>query len=128
MRAQTGADRMSRAMELLQPAVQRALARCPAEFTTRQLIQTLLEEPEGQAAYRAAVALWDDFPAPFGQRTVHGLIVPRLLRASGQVRWAGYIHDPAEDDGLAVPSRWHKVVPASEGEAAAGPDPGARDL
>jgi hypothetical protein len=109
-----GDDRMSQALALLAPHVIALIddwAR--PEFTTKQFIENLLTEESAQAAYLQAVSLWPDYPPNFGQKTVHGLIIPRLLRATGKAQWAGYVHDPAEDDGLGVPAKWRKIREAS---------------
>jgi hypothetical protein len=119
-----GDDRMSQALALLAPYVIALIddwAR--PEFTTKQFIDNLLMEPEAQAAYLQAVSLWPDFPPNFGQKTVHGLVIPRLLRATGKAQWAGYIHGAAEDDGLGVPAKWRKVRETSSGRSPSQPTP-----
>ncbi len=104
-------DRMSQALALLAPHVIALLDQwLRPEFTTKQFIESLLTDEAAQAAYLLAVGLWPDFPPNFGQKTVHGLIIPRLLRATGKAQWAGYVHDATQDDGLGVPAKWRRVT------------------
>jgi len=102
-----------RSYGLLAPQVDAALARLTlGQFSTKRLIEELRADPEGEAAYQAALAEYvtngtDDHMAHL---IVHGQVVPEILRHSGRVRFAGFIHgQPDEDDGYAVPSWWRRV-------------------
>ena len=98
------------AVALLQPMIAPTLTRIAPEFTTRGFIDLLRGLPDGERAYQAAVRLWPESDEKAARATLHGQIVPGLLRASGQVEWAGYVYgDPTEEDGLSVPARWQKI-------------------
>ncbi len=97
------------AYNLLQPLMVPSLALLPdPEFTTRQFIMYLRATEPGEEAYTRAVSLWKD-NFTLGRQTIHGQIVPQLLREVAGASWAGYIYNqPEEEDGLSVPSRWLK--------------------
>lgn len=97
------------AYELLRPLVSLTLALLPEpEFTTRQFIMYLRATDPGEDAYTQAVSLWKD-NFTLGRQTIHGHVVPQLLRQEAKASWAGYLYnDPSEEDGLSVPSRWLK--------------------
>jgi hypothetical protein len=97
------------AYALLRPLVSLTLALLPEpEFTTRQFIMYLRATDPGENAYTQAVSLWKD-NFNLGRQTIHGLVVPQLLRQEAKATWAGYVYnDPDEQDGLSVPSRWLK--------------------
>jgi hypothetical protein len=99
------------AYELLEPFIVPTLALIPGEkFTTRQFIMYLRAYDQGEDAYQFAVSGWKD-NLTLGRQTVHGQIVPQLLRNKG-VEWLGYVYDaPEEEDGLSVPSLWAKPPP-----------------
>jgi hypothetical protein len=97
---------MSQALALLAP--RRSLIDDWArEFTTKQFIENCSWKNRRKSLTfkRSASAR---FSAKLRQRP-YGLIIPRLLRATGKAQWAGYVHDAAEDDGLGVPAKWRKV-------------------
>ncbi len=98
-----------RAYNLLRPLIVPTLALLPdPEFTTRQFAIYLRATEPGEEAYTQAVSGWKD-NLNLGRQTIHGQIIPQLLRDEGQASWAGYVYnDPAEEDGLSVPSRWLK--------------------
>lgn len=101
------ADPWERAYLLLQPLIIPTMALLPEpEFTTRQFVMYLRATEPGEEAYTQAVSGWKD-NLTLGRQTVHGQIVPQLLR-EGQATWAGYVYDLEEDDGLSVPARWLK--------------------
>lgn len=97
------------AYDLLRPLVALTIALLPeAEFTTRQFVMYLRATDPGEDAYTQAVSLWKD-NFTLGRQTIHGQIVPQLLREEAKATWVGYVYnDPAEEDGLSVPSRWLK--------------------
>ena len=97
------------AYNLLRPLITPSLALVPdPEFTTRQFIIYLRATELGEEAYTSAVSQWKD-NFTLGRQTIHGQIVPQLLQHEGDATWVGYVHnDPAEEDGLSVPSRWLK--------------------
>src|SRR4051794_33860450 len=98
-----------RAFDLLRPLIVPTLALLPEpEFTTRQFVMYLRATEPGEDAYTLAVSGWKD-NLTVGRQTIHGQIIPQLLREEGQATWVGYVYnDPEEDDGLSVPSRWLK--------------------
>ena len=97
------------AFDLLRPLVALTLALLPEpEFTTRQFVMYLRATDPGEDAYTQAVSLWKD-NFSLGRQVIHGQVVPRLLREEAKATWVGYIYnEPAEEDGLSVPSRWLK--------------------
>ena len=102
-------DPWERAYGLLQPLIKPTLLLLPEpEFTTRQFIMYLRATNPGEDAYTLAVSGWKD-NLTLGRQTVHGQVIPQLLREEGQATWAGYVYgQPEEEDGLSVPSRWLK--------------------
>lgn len=103
------------ALQAVAPGVAQTLRRAPPglKFTTNQLIRAMRDDPEGEAAYQAALAVIKQHES-WGQlsgQVLHGQIIPDLLRHSGQVRFAGFAHDapPGDDDHLSVPSWWVKL-------------------
>lgn len=105
----------AQAQEAVAPAVALTLRRAPAglRFTTNQFIRAMLEQPDGRAAYEATLGVLRGHQSwgTLAKQVLHGQIIPDLLRASGQVRFAGFAHDaPAgDDDGMSVPSWWRKL-------------------
>lgn len=97
------------AYDLLRPLVALTIALLPEpEFTTRQFVMHMRATNPGEDAYTQAVSLWKD-NFTLGRQTIHGQIVPQLLREEAHATWVGYVYnDPAEEDGLSVPSRWLK--------------------
>jgi hypothetical protein len=96
------------AYKLLQPLIVPSLALVPnPEFTTREFIMYLRASNPGEDAYTQAVSAWKD-NFTLGRQTIHGQIVPQLLREVAHATWVGFVQDPAEEDGLHVPSRWLK--------------------
>jgi hypothetical protein len=104
-----------RSYALLEPQVQAALARLlevEGRFSTKRVLDALRSDPEGQAAYEAAVSAYRETGSDehMARLIVHGQVVPEILRHSGQVRFGGFIHGrPDEDDGFGVPSWWRRV-------------------
>ncbi|MPZ15479.1 MAG: hypothetical protein GEU73_13840 [Chloroflexi bacterium] len=100
------------ALALLRPLVHASAERLGAQrFSTKRLIDELRSTPDGQTAYRDALEAIERQGAPphMALHVVHGQVIPELLRRSGLVRFAGYIHgEPEEDDGYGVPSWWRK--------------------
>ncbi len=97
------------AYDLLCPLVTLTLALLPEpEFTTRQFVMYLRATDPGEDAYTQAVSLWKD-SFTIGRQTIHGQVIPQLLREEAKASWVGYVYnDPVEEDGLCVPSRWLK--------------------
>ncbi|MCS7003020.1 MAG: hypothetical protein NZ518_09245 [Dehalococcoidia bacterium] len=104
-------ERMRVAIALLAPYVDAALALIPErEFTTRQFMMALREHPEAQAAYAQALSQWPEEDRKLALLTVHGIVAGRVLRASPNVQWVGYVGGyTVEDDGIHVPAKWRKV-------------------
>jgi hypothetical protein len=101
-------DPWERAYQMLQPLIVPTMALLPEpEFTTRQFVTYLRATDPGEEAYTQAVSGWKD-NLNLGRQTVHGQIIPQLLRDEGKATWAGYVYDPQEEDGLSVPARWLK--------------------
>ena len=98
---------------LLRPHIIAAIHRIPdRRFSTRRIIDALRAEPEGEAAYQQAFELfgggveWNE-PA---YQVLHGQVIAGLMRSSGVVKFAGFIHGfPEEDDGYSVPTWWQKL-------------------
>jgi len=106
-------EQAHRADALLEPEVSAAIARIgPAQFSTKRLIAELRASPTGLAAYEEAIHLLES-GGTYGDmayRVLHGQTIAGLLRTSGAVRFAGFIHgEPDEDDGYSVPSWWRKT-------------------
>ncbi len=97
------------AYEILRPLIVPTLGLLPEpEFTTRQFIVYLRATTPGEEAYTGAVSLWKD-NLNLGRQTIHGQIIPQLLREEGRATFAGFVHhSPEEEDGLSVPTRWLK--------------------
>ena len=96
---------------ILEPHVRAALERIPAvRFSTKRFIEELRSTPDGEAAYLEALRLCGEGElTPMAHLVVHGQTLPELLRRSGLVQFAGFIHgQPEEDDGYSVPSWWRK--------------------
>jgi len=104
-------DPQERAVRLLQPQIEPTLARLPHdEFTLRQFVMYLRATEAGEEAYQYAVSGWPT-NLTVGRQTIHGQIIPQLLRLVGRAEWLGYVYsDPAEEDGLAVPTRWSRPL------------------
>lgn len=98
-----------KAFLLLRPLIVPSLALLPEpEFTTRQFIIYLRATEPGELAYTLAVSGWKD-NYTVGRQTIHGQIIPQLLREEARATWVGYVYnEPEEEDGLSVPSRWLK--------------------
>jgi hypothetical protein len=101
--------------DILAPHLFAAVARMTApRFSTRRVIQQLRATPEGEAAYVEALERCGGSTDHMARMIVHGQTIPELLRASGLVRFAGFIHgQPDEDDGFGVPSWWRKTPMSS---------------
>jgi hypothetical protein len=98
--------------EVLEPHVIAAIGRMTSiRFSTRRVIEEMRATPEGEAAYQQALELCGGAEQEHMARMiVHGQTVPELLRHSGLLRFAGFIHGrPAEDDGYSIPSWWRRV-------------------
>ena len=97
----------------LEPVVRAMVPRLrQARFSTKSFIDEVRSTPEGAAAYqRALTVITDDGAAEqMARMIVHGQVFPGLLRQSGLVRFAGFIHgDPSHDDGFAIPSWWERL-------------------
>jgi hypothetical protein len=102
------------AVELVRAYVAATVGRAPSgrRFTTHQFIRALRQDPAAEAAYQQALAVLAATPgwSHAAAQMLHGQVIPELLRASPEVRFAGFAHDApaAEDDGTAVPSYWRK--------------------
>lgn len=104
-----GADQET--YQILESAVEEAVQRMPtAQFSTKRLIDEIQLSSEGKAAYESALAAAGGGNDHMAHMIVHGQVIPGLLRASGRVRFAGFIHgEPSESDEFHVPSWWRKV-------------------
>jgi hypothetical protein len=102
------------ALEAVSPYIPRTLGRAPSggRFTTQQFIRALRQDPQAEAAYQRALQILAENPgwAHAAAKVLHGQVIPQLLRACPNVRFAGFAYDapPAEDDGTAVPTYWRK--------------------
>lgn len=104
---QEPASLFERAYQLLQPLIVPSLALVPeAEFSTRTFVTYLRASNPGEDAYTEAVSGWQD-NFTLGRQTIHGQILPQLLKEAGAT-WVSYSYNPADDDGLSVPSLWLK--------------------
>ena len=107
-------DSYEAALEAVSPFILRTIERAPSggRFTTHQFIRAFRQDPEAEAAYQQALQILADNPgwAHAATKVLHGQVIPQLLRACPNVRFAGFAYDapPAEDDGTAVPSYWRK--------------------
>lgn len=106
-------DQADRAHAILEPHVRAAIEHmATARFSTKRLIDEIRSTLEGEAAYQAALALCEGHGVPThtSYLVVHGQTIPGLLRGSGLVRFAGFIHgDPDQEDGYHVPGWWRRV-------------------
>ena len=106
----------AQANAILEGPVEAAIAQMTEDrFSTRRIIAELRATLDGEAAYQAALQTLAPDPGSehMGLLVLHGQVVPGILRRSKLVRFGGFIHgNPAEDDGLAVPSLWIKVPTA----------------
>ena len=104
--------------EILEPHVVAAIERMrTARFSTKRVIEEMRSTPEGEAAYAEALALCGaEDQEHMAHLIVHGQTIPELLRHSGLLRFAGFIHGrPQEDDGYSVPSWWRRAEPGATG-------------
>ena len=97
--------------EVLEPHVLAAIGRMTTiRFSTKRIIEELRTSVEGEAAYQAALELCGGAEEHMSRMIVHGQTIPELLRHSGLLRFAGFIHGSAtEDDGYSIPSWWRRV-------------------
>ncbi|MBI4213068.1 MAG: hypothetical protein HY534_02055 [Chloroflexi bacterium] len=97
--------------EVLEPHLIAAIERLTSSrFSTKRIIEEMRSTPQGEAAYADAVELCGGESDPMAKLIVHGQTIPELLRRSGLLRFAGFIHGaPQEDDGLSVPSWWRRA-------------------
>ena len=104
-----GAD--DEAYVLLAPAVAEAIDRMPADrFSTKRLIDEIQLSADGKTAYEAALVIASEGNTYMARLIVHGQVIPGLLRRSGRVRFAGFIHgQPDESDEFHVPGWWRKL-------------------
>ena len=106
-------ERDSRARGALEPAVVSALGRIRGQrFSTRRIVDEMRAERSGEESYQAALGIVASGAAvdQMVLHVVHGQIIPDILRHSGVVRFAGFIHgQPEEDDGFSVPSWWRRL-------------------
>ena len=108
-------EKYEAAIDALGAYIPRTLERAPAggRFTTHQFIAALRQEPEAEAAYQRALADLADTPgwSHAAAQVLHGQVIPELLRACPNVRFAGFAHDAPqnEHDGTHVPSYWRKT-------------------
>ncbi len=109
-KASPGLSAWEQAYKILQPLIVPTLMLLPGEeFTSRQFVTYLRATTPGEDAYQRAVSCWKENLLQ-GRQTIHGQILPQLLRESKKVEWAGYVYgEPEEDDGLSVPSYWAKI-------------------
>lgn len=98
---------------LLEPVVMAAIGRVgKARFSTRAFIEAIRSTEDGETVYQDALETVKHEGANdhMALLVLHGQVFPALLRKSGLLRFAGFIHGrPDEDDGLAVPSWWRRV-------------------
>ena len=99
------------AYQVLAPAVAEAIDRMPADrFSTKRLIDEIQLTADGKAAYEAALVIAAEGNTHMARLVVHGQVIPGLLRRSGRVRFAVFIHgQPDEGDEFHVPGWWRKV-------------------
>jgi hypothetical protein len=106
-------EQAHRADAVLEPEVRAAIQRMESpQFSTKRLIAQVRAVPSGVAAYEEALRLLQSggTVGDMAYRVLHGQTIPGLLRTSGLVRFAGFIHgEPDEDDGYSVPSWWRKT-------------------
>lgn len=104
-------DEYESAHQLLEPFVVGAIDRMPTDrFSTKRLIAEVQATADGRTAYEAALGIAEGGSPHMARHVIHGQVIPELLRGSGKVRFAGFIHgEPEEDDGYGVPSRWRRV-------------------
>jgi hypothetical protein len=102
------------AISTISPNIPRTLERAPRgkRFSTHQFIKAFRQDPEAEIAYQQAMTILADNAgwSHAAAQVLHGQVIPELLRASLDVRFAGFAHDaPAEErDGTHVPSYWRK--------------------
>ena len=99
------------AYRVLESAVAEAIERMSAaQFSTKRLIDEIQLSADGKAAYQTALATAGGGNDHMAHMVVHGQVIPGLLRASGRVRFAGFIHgEPSESDEFHVPSWWRRL-------------------
>jgi hypothetical protein len=106
-------ERDSRASQALGASIASAVQRIRGQrFSTRRIIDELRSDRSGEEAYQAALGIvaGGSEVNQMALHVLHGQIIPEVLRHSGLVRFAGFIHGmPDEDDGFSVPSWWRRV-------------------
>lgn len=91
-------------IEKIFPYVEALLKRIDGdEFTTNDFIDLMLQVPETNAAYEAALRSWGEQKRQ-SMMVLHGQIIPGALRKSELVEWNGFVHGVADD--LCVPAWW----------------------
>jgi len=108
-------DKFEAAIEAISPFVSSTLERAPAggRFTTFQFIKAFRQNPEAETAYGRALEVLADTPgwSHAAAQVLNGQVIPELLRACPNIRFAGFAHDaPADErDGTHVPAYWRKT-------------------
>ena len=97
--------------EVLEPEVIAAIGWLTSpRFSTKRIIEELRSTPDGEAAYAQALELCGGAQDHTSRLILHGQSIPELLRRTGLLRFAGFIHgDASEDDGYGVPAWWRKA-------------------
>ncbi|MBI4498170.1 MAG: hypothetical protein HY689_09755 [Chloroflexi bacterium] len=108
------ADPFAAAAAVLAPLVPGAVAAMgDTPFTTGQFIRHLRRSRGGEPAYQHALAVLAQ-GRPEGRRlaehSLHGIVIPGLLRATPGVAWMGFARSrPPDDEGPEVPAWWRHV-------------------
>lgn|SRR6476660_5983067 len=103
-----GTDKVEEIVTGLTPVVADLLRRSEGEeFTTTDFIALMRSDPEGEAAYDAALSFWGENERT-SKMVIHGQVIPLALRRTGLVEWIGYAHGEADD--YAVPA-WWRLLP-----------------
>lgn len=91
-------------VEKVFPYVEALLRRIDGdEFSTNDFIDLMLQVPETNAAYEAAIRAWGENKR-HSKMVLHGQIIPGALRKSNMVEWGGFVH--GEPDEFGVPAWW----------------------
>ncbi len=100
---------VSEARAVLVPEVDRVVAGLPrCKFSTKRFIEVLLEDPDAEAAYEAALGTLGS-EERLAKMALHGQVVSVALRNNSLLKFDGFVRDdPRHTDEYSHSSWWRK--------------------
>ncbi|MDP6184667.1 MAG: hypothetical protein QF609_12705 [Gammaproteobacteria bacterium] len=100
---------VTEAREVLIPEVDRIVAGLPrCQFSTKRFIEVLLEDPDADAAYEAALGTLGK-EERLAKMALHGQVISVALRNNSALKFAGFVRDdPENTDPHSHSSWWRK--------------------